>query len=146
MLANDTLRLELAHDTGAVVGLTADKTGRRILDRPHLGLSFRLMVPIRGMGDWHTGGRRTDQVLGEAGAGLWAYGDAVSFGWPYPYLLAGPGALDLAGLKGVEADVLVHSDAATVELLFTVAASAGDRPATAPTTPRSSGCRSSRAP
>ncbi len=45
-LENETLRLELDRDTGALVGVTALKTGWRILDRPALGLSFRLLVPL----------------------------------------------------------------------------------------------------
>lgn len=65
ILANESLRLEVDSGTGAIVGLTAIETGWRILDRPHLGLSFRLMVPTRDMADWHVGGRRNNQVLGE---------------------------------------------------------------------------------
>ncbi len=48
ILQNDTLRLEFARDTGALVGLTAVATGWQILNRPHLGLSFRLLVPLTG--------------------------------------------------------------------------------------------------
>ena len=46
VLQNETLRLEFDHGTGALVGLAAVKTGWPILDRPHLGLSFRLLVPL----------------------------------------------------------------------------------------------------
>jgi hypothetical protein len=45
-LENATLRLELDRDNGALVGLTTPGTGWRILDRPRLGLSFRLLVPL----------------------------------------------------------------------------------------------------
>ena len=57
VLANDTLRLEFDRITGALVNLaTADGTWP-ILDRPRLGLSFRLLVPLPG--------RRNNNVLGE---------------------------------------------------------------------------------
>ena len=45
-LQNDTLRLTFDRATGALVGLTAVQTGWEILNRPHLGLSFRLLVPL----------------------------------------------------------------------------------------------------
>lgn len=57
VLANDTLRLEFDRKTGALVHIaTADGTWQ-ILDRPQLGLSFRLLVPLPG--------RRNNNVLGE---------------------------------------------------------------------------------
>jgi len=46
VLQNDSLRLEFSRQTGALVGLTAVATGWEILNRPHLGLSFRLLVPL----------------------------------------------------------------------------------------------------
>ncbi len=45
-LQNDTLRLTFDRATGALVGLVAVQTGWEILNRPHLGLSFRLLVPL----------------------------------------------------------------------------------------------------
>jgi len=44
-LENDTLRLEFDRQFGTLVGLTALPGGWRILDRPQVGLSFRLLVP-----------------------------------------------------------------------------------------------------
>ena len=41
-LTNDNLALEFRRDNGALVGLTAIQTSWKILDRPQLGLSFRL--------------------------------------------------------------------------------------------------------
>ncbi|MHA6523602.1 glycoside hydrolase family 2 TIM barrel-domain containing protein [Tessaracoccus sp. G1721] len=39
--------------------------------------------------------------LGEAGIGTWTYGDESSaFAKPYPYLAAGPGAIDITGVPG----------------------------------------------
>ena len=46
VLQNDTLRLTFDRARGALVGLAAVQTGWEILDRPHLGLSFRLLVPL----------------------------------------------------------------------------------------------------
>jgi hypothetical protein len=46
ILQNNTLRLEFSPQTGALTGLTATQTGWNILDRPQLGLSFRLLVPL----------------------------------------------------------------------------------------------------
>ena len=55
VLANETLRLEFDRDTGALVHVaTADGTWQ-LLDRPQLGLSFRLLVPLSG--------RRNNPVL-----------------------------------------------------------------------------------
>jgi len=64
-LENDTLRLEFARDTGALVGITARHTGWEILNRPQLGLSFRLLVPLRAQDDWHASGARNNTVPGE---------------------------------------------------------------------------------
>jgi hypothetical protein len=74
-LRSDTLRLEFDRRTGALVRLEAPATGWRILDRPRLGLSFRLLVPCpsddrrdvafaRRMGRPHPG-RRNNPVFGE---------------------------------------------------------------------------------
>ena len=57
ILENETLRLEFERATGALVGLTAAETGWDILSRPHLGLSFRLLVPLPD--------RRNNPVFGE---------------------------------------------------------------------------------
>ena len=57
-LQNETLRLEFSRETGALVGLTAVKTGWQILNRPHVGLSFRLLVPLSEQ-------RRNNPVFGE---------------------------------------------------------------------------------
>jgi len=46
VIKNKTLKLEFCRETGALVGMTAVKTGWKILDRPHLGLSFRLLLPL----------------------------------------------------------------------------------------------------
>jgi hypothetical protein len=58
ILENKTLRLEFDRQTGAVVGLTALPTGWEILNRPELGLSFRLLVPLSEE-------RRNNPVFGE---------------------------------------------------------------------------------
>lgn len=57
ILTNDTLRLEYNRENGALVGLSAVQTGWQILDRPWLGLSFRLLLPLPG--------RRNNPVYGE---------------------------------------------------------------------------------
>jgi hypothetical protein len=56
-LQNQTLKFEFSKETGALVGLTAVQTGWKILDRPQLGLSFRLMLPMEG--------KRNNPVWGE---------------------------------------------------------------------------------
>ncbi|MGI6707408.1 MAG: DUF6259 domain-containing protein [Clostridia bacterium] len=56
-LENGNLRLEINPLNGAIVGVTAVKTGWEILNRPHLGLAFRLLVPLPG--------RRNNPVFGE---------------------------------------------------------------------------------
>jgi hypothetical protein len=65
VLENKILRLEFSHETGALVGLTAPQTGWQILNRPQLGLSFRLLVPLRPIEDWHLPGPRNNNVYGE---------------------------------------------------------------------------------
>lgn len=57
VLQNENLRLEFDRSNGALVGLTAVRSGWEILNRPHLGLSFRLMVPLPK--------RRNNPVFGE---------------------------------------------------------------------------------
>ena len=57
-LKNDNLALEFQRDNGALVGLTALRSGWKILERPELGLSFRLLVPLNEE-------RRDNPVLGE---------------------------------------------------------------------------------
>lgn len=57
ILENSTLCLEFDTEKGTLAGITAVKTGWRILERLHLGLSFRLMVPLPG--------RRNNPVYGE---------------------------------------------------------------------------------
>ena len=64
-LNNDTLQLTFDRDSGALVGLAAPRTGWQILNRPQLGLSFRLLVPIRKAGDWHSASQRNNPVFGE---------------------------------------------------------------------------------
>ncbi len=65
LLSNNNLELGISRVTGAVVSVTAVKTGWKILDRPHLGLSFRLLVPLRGPQDWHVSAPRNNPVFGE---------------------------------------------------------------------------------
>jgi len=57
-LQNETLSLTFSGETGALTGLASALTGWRVLDRPELGLSFRLLVPLSEE-------RRNNQVLGE---------------------------------------------------------------------------------
>ena len=64
-LENQSLRLEFSRDTGALVGLTAVQTGWKILDRPNLGLSFRLLVPMRPDAEWRSASQRNNAVFGE---------------------------------------------------------------------------------
>ena len=57
ILQNENLHLEFDAVKGTLIGLSSVKTGWKILDRPQLGLSFRLMLPLPG--------RRNNPVLGE---------------------------------------------------------------------------------
>ncbi len=57
VLANETLRLEFDQETGALVHVAGADGSWQILDRPKLGLSFRLLVPLPQ--------RRNNNVLGE---------------------------------------------------------------------------------
>src|SRR3954452_25462985 len=51
ILENETLRLEFDPTNGALTRLVAVETGWEILSRPHLGLSFRLLVPLNSQRD-----------------------------------------------------------------------------------------------
>lgn len=57
VLKNSNLRLEFGPSSGALIRLVSLKTGWEILSRPHLGLSFRILVPLPG--------RRNNPVYGE---------------------------------------------------------------------------------
>lgn len=57
VLENENLRLEFNRENGALTSLTAVKTGWEIMNRPELGLSYRLLVPMKG--------KRNNPVLGE---------------------------------------------------------------------------------
>jgi len=46
ILNSASLRAEFSRETGALVRLTAPETGWEMLNRPELGLSFRLLVPL----------------------------------------------------------------------------------------------------
>ncbi|TVR50942.1 MAG: hypothetical protein EA426_20455 [Spirochaetaceae bacterium] len=76
-IENDNLRLEFNRETGALIGLTAVRTGWEILNRPHLGLSFRLLLP--------TPEKRNNQIHGEkqilAAAEVSAERRSVRFVW-----------------------------------------------------------------
>lgn len=65
VLENDNLRLTFHPTSGALMGITAVQTGWEILNRPQLGLSFRLLVPLRDSADWHSPGPRNNPVYGE---------------------------------------------------------------------------------
>ena len=99
-LQNDTLRLTFDRATGALVGLTAVQTGWEIVSRPHLGLSFRLLVPLtsddpvdvafaermgRAYGERAHGERRNNPVYGEeqklTSLELAPDGKAATFTW-----------------------------------------------------------------
>ena len=66
-LKNNNLELGIDRTTGAIVSITAVKTGWKILDRPSLGRSFRLLVPLRDSHDWHASAAapRNNVVHGE---------------------------------------------------------------------------------
>lgn len=57
ILENASLRLRFSAHSGALIGLQARETGWELLNRPQVGLSFRLLVPLPH--------RRNTQVLGE---------------------------------------------------------------------------------
>lgn len=58
ILINNALSMEFERSTGALVRMTALETGWKIFDRPELGLSFRLMLPLSEE-------RRNNPVCGE---------------------------------------------------------------------------------
>lgn len=76
-LENDSLRLEFARGTGALVGFTAKATAWEIINRHHLGLSFQLLIPLPG--------RRNNPVYGEkqhvSAVDMADDGQSVSFSW-----------------------------------------------------------------
>jgi hypothetical protein len=78
VLKNNRLRLEFSRDTGALVGLTAVRTDWKLLDRPHLGLSFRLLLPLSEE-------KRNNSVHGElqklAGLKVAPNGKGAEFVW-----------------------------------------------------------------
>jgi len=57
ILENKTIRFEIDSEKGTITGISSVLTGWKIFDRPNLGLSFKLMVPIPG--------KRNNEVLGE---------------------------------------------------------------------------------
>lgn len=57
LLKNNGLQLEFAPDTGALIGFRVNETRWNLFDRPHLGRSFKLLVPY--------GRRRNNPVDGE---------------------------------------------------------------------------------
>lgn len=77
-LQNASLRLEFSRATGALVGLTAVETGWQLLNRPTLGLSFRLLVPLAEE-------RRNNPVFGEkqtvTSVAVGADGRSATFVW-----------------------------------------------------------------
>ncbi len=56
-LENKTLKMEFNTVNGALTRLTSKVTGWELLNRPQLGLSFRMMVPLPG--------KRNNDVIGE---------------------------------------------------------------------------------
>jgi len=80
MLENDTLRLRFSRQTGSLTEVVALETGWRVLDRPDLGLSFRLMVPLPGRRDNPVHGERqpvSALTLDDDGRGLTLVWDGV---------------------------------------------------------------------
>ncbi|HBM81391.1 MAG TPA: hypothetical protein DD426_11260 [Clostridiaceae bacterium] len=77
ILKNDSLELEFNMDNGALIALKSVETGWKILNRPNLGLNFRLLVPLPG--------RRNNPVYGEkqriTSAKVGKDGRNVSFFW-----------------------------------------------------------------
>lgn len=86
-LENDNLRLQFDRRNGALTGMTALPSGWKILDRPELGLSFRLLVPLRDQKDWHTPSDRprNNYVEGEkqtlSSFTITSNGQQIEFGW-----------------------------------------------------------------
>ena len=76
-LENNTLRLEFARETGALVGFTVKDSAWEVLNRHHLGLSFQLLIPLPG--------RRNNPVYGEkqkvSSVDAAADGRSVAFTW-----------------------------------------------------------------
>ena len=74
-LSNDNLELTFDKKSGALIGLTAIQTGWEILNRPNLGLSFRLLVPLPE--------RRNNPVFGEKQilTSIDIQKDSVTFVW-----------------------------------------------------------------
>src|SRR5579864_361807 len=74
-LSNETLRLSFDAATGALIGLTAVETGWEILNRPALGLGFRLMMPLPC--------RRNNPVFGEQQpvSAVHQTADSLTFHW-----------------------------------------------------------------
>ena len=76
-LENSELRLTFARETGALVGFTDKLSAWEIINRPQLGLSFQLLIPLDK--------RRNNPVFGErqrvASACVSPGGDAVVFSW-----------------------------------------------------------------
>ncbi|MCY3796273.1 MAG: DUF6259 domain-containing protein [Chloroflexi bacterium] len=76
-LENDALRLEFARETGALIGFTDKLSAWEVLNRPHLGLSFQLLLPLPG--------RRNNPVFGEkqqlSTVNVASDGRSVDFGW-----------------------------------------------------------------
>jgi hypothetical protein len=77
-LKNDNLVLEFNRANGALVSLSAVRTDWKILDRPQLGLSFRLLLPLSEE-------RRNNPVYGEKQAlstlEVTPSGRCAAFGW-----------------------------------------------------------------
>jgi len=77
-LKNENVVLEFNYANGALVRLSAVGTDWRILDRPWLGLSFRLLLPLSEE-------RRNNQVYGERQAlsnlEVTSGGRSATFGW-----------------------------------------------------------------
>jgi sugar phosphate isomerase/epimerase len=103
VLENRTLRLVFDRANGALVGVTA-ASGWPILDRPQLGLSWRLLVPLSDE-------RRNNPVLGEK--------------QPLTALLMDPGGCGVTMMwDGVESEVGGHLD-----IRLTLRVTLGDRQA-----------------
>jgi hypothetical protein len=75
ILENETLRLEFDPTNGALTRLVAVETGWEILSRPHLGLSFRLLVPLNPQRDNPVYGEKQKVTHTEQ------TGNSVTFTW-----------------------------------------------------------------